>query len=198
MEQWGKGEIQLHRGPWSYVWLEDMEDADVCFGERFTVWQETSAFICSNINMNSVVGNLLWLCGFHFSSQGWAWDQDCLDRQRNMAPFVKKRTYKGHYLRVSWGSFSFKGNHFFLSHLALSSCLFFFFMFSYSPHMSILGFNFECALLNLHSTPHPFSWIRMAPCGGGFSPDISKYLGKKCANMQLTSTHIHSILEIII
>jgi hypothetical protein len=31
------GEIQLHGGPWSYVWLEEIEDADVFFGERFTV-----------------------------------------------------------------------------------------------------------------------------------------------------------------
>lgn len=56
-----------------------MEDTAVFFGERFTVWQETSAFICSNLNMSDAVGNLSWLCGFHLSSQGWAWDQDCLD-----------------------------------------------------------------------------------------------------------------------
>ena len=35
-----------------------MKDADVFFRERYAVWQETSAFIYSNINTSDVVGNL--------------------------------------------------------------------------------------------------------------------------------------------
>lgn len=61
------GTVTLRRNPvtWrprSSVWLEEMKDADVFFRERDAVWQETSAFICSNINTSDVVGNLSWLC----------------------------------------------------------------------------------------------------------------------------------------
>lgn len=38
-------------------------------------------------------------------------------------------------------------------------------------------------------SPHPLSRVRIAPCRGGFSPRVSKYLGNKCAN---TQTHIYS------
>lgn len=43
------------------VWLEEIEGADVFFGERFTAWQETSVLIYSSINTIDVVGNLLLL-----------------------------------------------------------------------------------------------------------------------------------------
>lgn len=177
MKQWSWEEIQLHGGPWSSVWLEEMKDADMFFRERFAVWQETSAFICSNINMSNVVGNLSCLCGLHFSSQGWARDQDCLSRQHNVAPFVQMWTWQAALFESILRLFLIYREPL----LSLcTSLLYSFSLVSVCHHVSLLDFGDECILFNLHFIPHPHSQVRMAPCGGGFSLKISKYLGNEC------------------
>lgn len=111
-------------------------------------------------------------CVFHFSSQGWARHRDCLNRQHSVAPSVQMWARQAALFESILSYFLFRGNYY-----SLQVPLFF--MVSLSRHVSLLDFGDECILFNLRFMPHPHSRVRMAPCGGGFSLKISKYLGNE-------------------
>lgn len=171
------------------------------FGERATVWQETSALICSNINTIDMIGNLLLLCGFHFSSQGWAWGRSCLSRQHNVAsPICENMNITN---SIIWESilelfFYLKGV---ISLPSLSGSLFISFSFQLC-FLSFDTFSYWVSVMNEHFStlillPHPLSWVRMIARGRGFSSRVSKYPGNRCINTQ-THTYSHKTLEIVI
>lgn len=136
-----------------------------------------------------------------FLKPGLGRDGSCLDRQHNVLPFVKIRTHKQPYLRVSWGNFLFKGSHFLYKPVWLAlhfSLSLFPFMFS----LSLSTVPFWGSMVRVHFStlilpPQPLSRVRMAPCGGRFSLRVSTYLGNKCANTQ-THTHSHNLSDCLL
>lgn len=133
----------------------------VLWRKRVTVWQETSVLICSSINTMAVVGNLLLLCGFHFSSQVLAWDRHCLDRQP-CGPICQNTDIASSLLDSVLGLFFYLKETIFL--LNLCDCLFislFSFVFFLSQHIStwvsVMTKHFLTLIL------HPLSWVGMAP-----------------------------------